>query len=294
MNEEKLNINMQYKDRLFRLLFGREEYKDNILSLYNALNDSDYKDVSELELYTIEDVIYIKMKNDVAFILDSYLTLWEQQSSYNPNMPVRGLMYYGKMYDKYIKSNTLNIYGSALVRIPTPRYIVFYNGTKDEVAVKHLKLSEAFIKEDNSGNYEWTATVYNLNKGKNDELRFRCEPLGAYMTLVERIRDKLRGTKDVAKAVDDAVVSCINDGILKGFLIAHRAEVIDMCLTEFDEKAFVNGIKEEGREEGRNSERRELIARLLKGGKTPKEIVDFCGYPMELIKDIQKIILAEN
>ena len=76
MNEEKLNINIQYKDRLFRLLFGREEYKDNILSLYNALNDSDYKDVSALELYTIEDVIYIKMKNDVAFILDSYLLIF--------------------------------------------------------------------------------------------------------------------------------------------------------------------------------------------------------------------------
>ena len=77
MKEEKLNINLQYKDRLFRLLFGREEYKENVLSLYNALNGSDYKDVSELELYTIEDVIYIKMKNDVAFILESFLSLWE-------------------------------------------------------------------------------------------------------------------------------------------------------------------------------------------------------------------------
>lgn len=287
MKEEKLNINLKYKDRLFRLLFGREEYKENILSLYNALNGSDYKDVSELELYTIEDVIYIKMKNDVAFILDSYLNLWEQQSSYNPNMPVRGLMYYGKMYDKYIKSNSLNIYGSTIVKIPTPRYIVFYNGTKDEDPVKHLKLSDAFIKEDSTGNYEWTATVYNLNKGKNDELRFRCIALDGYMTMVERIRDKLRDTNDVAKAVDDAVVSCINDGILKDFLIAHRAEVIDMCLTEYDEKTFVNGIKEEGREEGRDSERRELIAKLLKRGKTLEEISDLCGYPMELIMEVK-------
>jgi len=285
---KKLNINIQYKDRLFRLLFGSEEYKDNILSLYNALNNSDYKDVSELELYTIEDVIYIKMKNDVAFILDSYLTLWEQQSSYNPNMPVRGLMYYGKMYDKYIKSNSLNIYGSTLVKIPTPRYIVFYNGTKDVDSVIHLKLSDAFIKKDRTGIYEWTATVYNLNKGKNDELRFRCGALDGYMTLVERVRENVIVTKDVAKAVDDAVVSCINDGILKDFLIAHRAEVIDMCLTEFDEKTFVNSIKEEGREE----RDREKIAEILRKGKTPEEIEDFCGYPMELIEEVQKELLA--
>ena len=97
MEKEKININVQYKDRLFRLLFGREENKEYILSLYNALNSSDYKDVSELQLYTIEDVIYIKMKNDVAFILDSYLSLWKQQSTYNPNMPMRRLSHVLKM-----------------------------------------------------------------------------------------------------------------------------------------------------------------------------------------------------
>lgn len=108
------------------------------------------------------------------------------------------------------------------------------------------------------------------------------------MTLVERVRENVIVTKDVAKAVDDAVVSCINDGILKDFLIAHRAEVIDMCLTEFDEKTFVNSIKEEGREE----RDREKIAEILRKGKTPEEIEDFCGYPMELIEEVQKELLT--
>lgn len=247
---EKVNINLQNKDRLFRLLFGREEYKGNVLSLYNALNDSDYKDVSELELYTIEDVIYIKMKNDVAFILDSFLSLWEHQSSYNPNMPLRGMMYYGKLYDKYIKTNELNIYGKKLIKIPTPRYIVLYNGVEDVPSVDKLRLSDAFINTDKSGDFEWTAVLYNLNSGKNDELRSKCKVLNEYMILVERIREKLKVIKDISEAVDAAVLSCIDDGILRDFLLAHRAEVVDMVLTEFDERTFVKGIKEEGFEEG--------------------------------------------
>ena len=250
MKEEKLNINLQYKDRLFRLLFGREEYKENVLSLYNALNGSDYKDVSELELYTIEDVIYIKMKNDVAFILESFLSLWEQQSSYNPNMPLRGLMYFGKMYDKYIKTNELNIYGKRLLKIPTPRYVVLYNGEDDTPSVEYLRLSDAFINPDKSGDFEWTAVLYNLNRGKNDELRIKCDVLDGYMILVEKIRENLKLTSDVAKAVDAAVVSCIDADILRDFLLAHRAEVVDMVLTEYDEKSFVKGMKEEGRQEG--------------------------------------------
>ena len=250
---EKVNINLQNKDRLFRLLFGREEYKGNVLSLYNALNNSDYKDVSELELYTIEDVIYIKMKNDVAFILDSYLSLWEQQSSYNPNMPLRGLMYFGKMYDKYIKTNELNIYGKRLLKIPTPRYVVLYNGEDDTPSVEYLRLSDAFINPDKSGDFEWTAVLYNLNRGKNDELRIKCDVLDGYMILVEKIRENLKLTSDVAKAIDAAVVSCIDADILRDFLLAHRAEVVDMVLTEYDEKSFVKGMKEEGFEEGRQS-----------------------------------------
>ena len=217
------------------------------------------------------------------------------KSTYNPNMPMRGLKYYAKMYDKFIKSRALNIYGSKLIKIPTPRYIVFYNGTEDIDPIKQLKLSDSFIKPDETGAFEWTATVYNLNKGKNDELRYRCEVLDGYMTLIERIKSNLKKSKDIEKAVDAAVVSCIEDGILREFLLAHRAEVIDMCLTEFDEKTFVNGIKEEGREEGRKEGRmerdKEKIAELLRNGKTPQQIADFCSYPMDLIQKVQEEML---
>lgn len=159
-------INRKYKDRLFRLRFGSEEYKEDILSIYNALNGTSYRNVDDISITTIDDVIYIKMKNDVSLLLDGNMSLWEQQSSVNPNMPVRGLLYFGNLYDQYIKMNKLNIYGKKLQKIPTPEYIVFYNGEEDYGPITQLRLSDAFIHKNDSGDFEWTATVYNLNKGK--------------------------------------------------------------------------------------------------------------------------------
>ena len=246
-----MKINKNHKDRLFCLLFGSEEYKDNILSLYNALCDTSYTDINDIQIYTIDNVIYIEMKNDVSILLDSYLHLWEQQSSYNPNMPLRGMMYFSKMYDRYIVEHSYNIYGSTLIRLPTPRYTVLYNGTSEQPAFIQLKLSDAFIHEDKSGDFEWTANMVNINSGKNDKLLNKCRPLQEYMLLIEAIRHNRSCGMDVEKAVDEAVTYCIGNNILREFLTKHRAEVIDVCITEYDEQAFVNGIKEEGREEGR-------------------------------------------
>lgn len=249
-------VNKKYKDRLFCLLFGNEEYKENILALYNALCNTSYTNTDDIQIYTIDDVIYIKMKNDVSILLDSFLYLWEQQSTYNPNMPIRGLMYFGKMYDRYISENHLNIYGRTLIKIPTPRYTVLYNGMDEQPESLQLKLSDSFINPDSSGNFEWTASMINLNDGKNDELLNNCQPLKDYMTLINKIR-KNSETMDFEEAVDVAVTYCIEHDVLRAFLVKHRAEVKDVCITEYNEKSFVDGIRAEGREEGRKEGRKE-------------------------------------
>ena len=92
--------NRKYKDTIFRMLFSD---KKNLLSLYNALNGKNYSDCAQLEIVTLENAIYMSMKNDLAFILDLALFLWEHQSTYNPNIPLRDLMYIAKEYEKYIK-----------------------------------------------------------------------------------------------------------------------------------------------------------------------------------------------
>lgn len=191
------------------------------------------------------------MKNDVSILLDGNMPLWEQQGSINPNMPVRGLMYFGNLYSQYIKVNKLNIYGKKLQRIPTPQYIVFYNGTEDYPPVSRLRLSDSFMNRADNGEFEWTATVYNLNRGKNDALLLKCKPLSEYMELIKRIRDNQNCGTDIQDAVNTAVDSCIADNIMKDFLTKHKAEVMSVCITEFDEKVFTDGIREEGWEEGR-------------------------------------------
>ena len=164
-----------------------------------------------------------------------------------------------------------------LIKIPTPQYIVFYNGEDDCDPVTKLRLSDAFINKDNSGDFEWTATVYNLNRGKNDDLLERCKPLSDYMELVNRIRDNQRKGMNVRNAIDDAVDSCIADGIMKDFLVKHKAEVLSVCITEFDEKVYTDSIREEGREEGRAEGREEGIKALiidnLEEGKSKKIII---------------------
>ena len=263
-----------YKDRLFRLLFGSEDMKENILSLYNALNNTNYTNVDDIKIKTIDGIVYMNMKNDVAFLIDSNLSLWEQQSTFNPNMPIRGLMYFGKMYSAYLKVNRCNIYGPKLVTIPTPQFIVFYNGKQDADPVVKLRLSDAFTHKINDGEFEWTATMYNLNEGKNEELLSKCKALSDYMRFVNYVNDYLKQGYELEKAVDMTVTRCIKEDVLKSFLTKHRAEVIEVILEEFDQEIYDEGMREEGREEEKTSSIRSLMKNLKLSAEEAMDTLD--------------------
>ena len=308
MNNNSARENPQYKDRLFKLLFGSMEMKDNVLSLCSALYGTKYTDGDVLEINTLDDVIFVNMKNDVSFLIGSYLTLWEQQSSFNPNMPIRGFLYFSKLYEGYIDCASGSIYGTKMIKLPTPRYAVFYNGKKDAEPVTKLKLSEAFMQKDNSCEFEWTATMYNLNNGKNDELLSKCKPLSDYMTLINYIREFQDNGLGIADAVSSAVDKCIEEDVLRSFLKKQRAEVMDVCITEFDEnkyketlhqEGFDDGYDEgyseghdegysaghdegftEGRDEGINSYDR--VAILLRDGDSPESLIQK-GYSKDIV-----------
>ena len=136
----------EYKDRLFKKIFGdtTEESKRWRLDLYNALNGTSYTDPDKLKLTTIENVIYVTMKNDISFLIGSQMNLYEQQSSYNPNMPLRGLMYFAQLYQMNLSARGLDLFGSKLVKIPSPSFVVFYNGDKELPDVSEQRLSDAF------------------------------------------------------------------------------------------------------------------------------------------------------
>ena len=202
---EMTKINREHKDRLFTFLFGEKGHKEWTLSLYNAVNGTDHMDPDNIEFTTMEDAVYMGMKNDVSFILCHVMNVYEQQSSYNPNMPVRQLMYAAKLYDKYIQQKKLNIYGRKLARLPIPKLVAFYNGTEGEDD-RILKLSDAFVQEGNGLEWDIEARVrmININYGKNESLLSLCRPLGEYSWLVAQIRENRR-TMEIEQAVDRAI-----------------------------------------------------------------------------------------
>lgn len=244
----KSQVNFKFKDRLFRMIF-RE--KKELLSLYNAMNGTDYENPDELEILTIEDAVYMGMKNDVAFLIEDYLNLYEAQSTLNPNMPLRGLFYFSSLYQGYVAEHHLDIYSGVRLKLPVPKYIVFYNGTEREEERWLERLSDSFIcTDDGEMALECTALVLNINYGHNKELMEKCRKLYEYSYFVEEVRKGLRMGKKLSAAVDGATEYCIRAGVLSDFLRRHRAEVKNVILAEYDEELHIKSEKKLSYEEG--------------------------------------------
>ena len=227
---KKIRVNRAYKDTVFRKLFSNRK---NLLSLYNAINGTAYTDEKELEIVTLENAIYMGMKNDLAFIIDTNLFLCEHQSTYNPNMPLRDLFYISSEYQKLVDQKTL--YTSVLLKLPAPNFIVFYNGKQKMPDRWMNRLSESYENQQGEPNLELKVVTININNGHNSELMNQCKILGEYAQYVERVR-KYAENLSLDAAVERAVDECIHEGILKDFLRTNRAEVISMSIFEYDKE----------------------------------------------------------
>lgn len=260
------NVQLKYKDTMFRMLFKK---KENLLSLYNALNKTTYTDVGKLEITTLENAVYMNYKNDISFVFDYELMLYEHQSTVNPNMPFRDLIYVTKVLQTITKDK--NLYGQTLIKLPTPRFVVFYNGTNEQPKVQTLRLSDAYEKKQAYPELELSVTVYNINWGNNQELMDACRTLREYAQYVEQVRIYARELP-FGEAVEKAVDYCIKNGILSDFLLKNRAEAIEVSIFEYDEEkhmkserewAYNNG-HEDGLAEGKRLGIKEGEQRLLK------------------------------
>ena len=263
---KRLFVRKKYKDELFRRIFNNRK---SLLELYNAINETDYLDEELLTIYAMEDVIYLGYKNDVSFIISGMLNLYEHQSTMNPNMPLRGLIYFSKQYEAYIAQNKLNVYGEKRVEVPFPQYIIFYNGKKELENGEDkmiIRLSDSFVKPERItvlASLECIATVYNINYGHNQNVMKRCRTLEEYSILISRILDNLALHISLEKAVDAAVVSCINDGILAEFLLKHRAEVVGMLFEEFDMKEYIKMERRDSFLDGKSEGKAEVLLEIL-------------------------------
>ncbi len=229
-------MSREHKDRLFNFIFGRPENSKWTLSLYNAVNGSSYQDETKIEFNTLEDYLYVGMKNDTSFLFAGYVSLYEHQSTYNPNMPLRMMQYISAMFEAYISSNDLDKYGEELLQIPTPKLVVFYNGTKDEPDEKILRLSDSFTENTRmNADIEVKVRMLNINYGRNKKLMDDCRPLHEYSWFIHTIREFGNKFKDIGEATGKALEVMPDDFVLKHFLREHMAEVANMLSEELQE-----------------------------------------------------------
>lgn len=235
------NMARNHKDNVFCLLY---KDKRNLLSLYNAMNGTSYENEAELEVVTLDGAICLKMKNDVAFVVDSRLNLYEQQSSRNENMPLRDLYYVVEELKKIAPPSTL--YHRTKIKIPTPRFVVFYNGAEEQPEKQVYKLSDSFSGEEMNPELELKVTVININPGYNEELLERCESLKGYMLFVKKARDKKAVGIKLEDAVRQALEECIAENILAEFFQSHKEEIVEMEIWGFDQELHDQAMREDG------------------------------------------------
>ena len=244
MNNVSLPVNRIYKDRLYKMIFND---KSELLKLYNAINGTHYDDPAMLTITTLDNAIYMTMENDLSFIIDMRLALYEQQSTVNPNLPLRFLMYITDIYSAYTKD--MNIYGSKKVQIPLPSFVIFFNGVKSQPDRTEFLLSELFHPTTDQPALELKAVMLNINKGHNQELMNACHTLRDYSEYVARIRT-YSAEMPLTDAVEKAITECIHENILRDFLLKNRAEAKAMSIYEYDEEKTLRMFREEGYEDG--------------------------------------------
>ena len=258
--------NREYKSDVFSMLL---EDKENALLLYNALNDSDYTNPDDVEICTLEKGISLTVRNDASFVIDSSLNIYEHQSTVCPNMPLRSLIYVANHLEKRIKQQKLNLFGHTLVKIPTPKFIVFYNGKENQPEKYEYKLSDCFEKETDNPQLELKCIVYNINKGNNAELLNRCGFLKDYMIFIDYVRYYYdEKNLSLGDSIEYAINRCIDEDVLKDFLINRREEVVKVTNLDFTFERQIELEREEAKKTG-------VTEGLLRGRKEGMEIEIF-------------------
>lgn len=279
--------NRTYKATIFAMLF---EDKEHLLELYNAISGKHYTNPEMLEINTLENAIYMAMRNDISFLIDARLSLYEHQSTYSPNLPLRFLLYISALYSSMTRE--ANLYGTKPIELPPPRFVIFYNGKVEQPDRQILKLSDLYtIKEECS--LELEAVMLNVNSGHNKELMEMSHTLWEYAEYTARVREYAE-VMELEEAVERAIEECIQEGILKEFLEKNRAEAKNMSIFEYDQEKHIKQEREEaweeGRKEGKKAGERDMLLKLaekkLRKGKTIAEIAEELEESEKTIKEI--------
>lgn len=272
-------FNRQYRDSLFKIVFNN---KYDLLSLYNAISGKNLDNPDELTINTLEDAVYVGFKNDLSFIFDESLSIYEHQSTFTPNLALRGFFYIADLYKTMYYSD--KIYTKSRIYILTPKLVVFYNGSEPVPDISEQHLSDSFIDKSARSDLEVTAHIYNINYGHNTTLLNKCPKLYEYCNFVDRIKKALNCNSNinVNSAIASVIDECITENILADILSKERNRVMTTILAQFDAEKYLEYERDYSRSEGiaegielGRSEGIELgrqIFKLFKEGKSPNDI----------------------
>jgi predicted transposase/invertase (TIGR01784 family) len=274
-----LHTNRNFKSSVFASYF---QDKAKLIEVYNAIKGTNYLKDTAVQINTLDYALYLDQINDISFSLDDkLLILIEHQSTINPNMPLRLLLYVARVYEKILDNE--NLYKSTRVTIPKPEFLVLYNGEADYPDHSVLKLSDAFREADTQGLLELIVKVYNINQGRNPKILKKSRSLSEYAAFIARVRENMSKSKDWEEAVRKAVVYCIKHGIMKDFLEKNGSEVVNMLSVEFSLEDALRIRYEEGREEMQL----QVVKEMIKDGDSPEKIARITKLPIETIQSIE-------
>ena len=256
------NGNREYKSDVISMMLQIPEYA---LDVYNAMNDSAYTDPDMIQIMRLENGISLSVRNDASFFISNYLNLYEHQSTYSPNAPLRFLIYLTNLLKTTIRKRDL--YSRKRVQIATPHFAVFYNGTEKRPEKEVLKLSDAFVHHTDTPEIELTVTVYNINPDNNTQLLEKSEVLRSYMIFVNRVRENLEHQKKIAQnapeydeaayeeelevAINEAIDYCVKHHIMEEFFRENRSEVTKSMVLDYTWERREELIRAEEYEDGK-------------------------------------------
>ena len=298
-NTNVMHVNRTYRSTVFIMLF---EEKENLLELYNAMSGKNYTDPELLEINTLENAIYMSIKNDVSFLMDGRLSLYEHQSTYSPNLPLRFLFYISNLYSGMTRNE--NLYGTRAVQIPTPEFIIFYNGEEERPERETLRLSDLYTfrgedgrTEESDYRLELKAELLNICGDNNKALKDACRTLREYAIFTDKMRTYAK-SMDIETAAERTIEECIRENVLREFLEKHKAEVIKVSIFEYDQEKHIRQEREQaweegkaaGLAEGKAAGLTELIQKKLRKGKTVAQIADELEEEQAVIEELIKRI----
>lgn len=280
-----------YKDIIFVDLF--ENNKNGLLEIMNAILGTEFNDAKDLEIVTIKDKFFVTMYNDIAFICTGILNLYEHQSTINPNMPLRLLCYVAEEYQNIVNREHKNIYGKKLQKIPTPKFVVFYNGINDVEDRQILKLSDAFLNTYCEPDLDLSVLMININYGHNDKLMKKCQLLENYSKFIDVVKEKVQdkdSKEEKEIAFNEAIDYCISNDILSEYLTERRSVVLGSLIRGFDKETYESFIKEEAYEEGIEQgieQERCMIIKTLLESQDPEKVAEMLKISVDEVKAVK-------